>query len=161
MSSDNVERNDFAEDEELIERLVPEVDNPSATPIRGVFVGKGSSDETLRVYTTVELNRYLEVPRDKVLGIKRFPSGAIVVWVPGDLRLAVVQTDVLMADLLRGGIQAQSRGLGGLRSLLARGPIGGGGEVTRSPFCQTNVVDPSDPTCTLGCPPPQTGCGCG
>ena len=154
----------YLEDDELLDQLLPDLDRSDVNPLAGVFVGKGASANTIRLYTTLTLDQYFQLPRDKVLGIKRYPSGRVVLWVPTDLRVQLVKSDTLPGDFLKGATQSalsrRSVGGSGLRRLFAAGPIGG----TSWGGCRTDFPDPSgDPTCTLICTPPEpppTGCSC-
>ncbi len=155
----------YLEEDEFLDQLLPDLDRPDVNPLVGVFVGKGASANTIRLYTTLTLDRYFQLPRDKVLGIKRYPSGRVVLGVPADLRVQVVTSDAVPGDFLKGATQSalsrRSVGSSGLRRLFATGPIGG---TSWGGGCATDFPDPSgDPTCTLICPPPQpppTGCSC-
>ncbi len=164
MTDKNADDRQHFDEDDLIEHLVPDLDHPDVLPISGVFIGKGSTAETIRLYTTIQLNQYFQVPRDKVLGVKRFASGVVVIWVPADLRVQLLHSDTLSGDFLKGSIQAEAGSrLGGVRRLFAPAQNGGGGGFSRSPFCQTDVVDPGNPICTLspGCgQPTPTGCSC-
>ena len=144
------------EEDDLINNLIPDPDSPDVNVLVGAFLGRGSDEKSIRVYTTVRLDAYFQVPKDKVLGVKRFATGQIAVWIPADLKLQAVASCSLSGDFLKGSIQSafSGRGTGGLRSSVARlnqqqEPI------SRSPFCSTDVPDPSNPICGLtasGCP---------
>ena len=163
--SDHSAEGEIELDDELIARLVSDGGQADINALGGVFVASGATSDSVRVYTTLQLDEFLEIPRDKVLGIKRFPSGALVVWVPADLRVRLIKSDTLGGDFLKGHIQARasSRSLGSssLGRMLARVGVGGGG--TSWGGCPTDFPDPSRPDCGLtqvGCPDPTTGCSC-
>lgn len=150
------------EEDDFIKRVLPDMDNPDLNVLSGMFLGKGADEKNVRLYTTLELNQYFQIPKDKILGLKRFPSGRIAIWIPGDLRLQLITSSTLSGDFLKGGIQSaysKSGMPGGLNSIarsLARQNQGG---FSRDPFCRTNAPDPDNPICGLtdsGCPsPPQ------
>ena len=153
------------EDDELINKLLPDPNNPDLNVLTGFFIGRGTDDKSVRVYTNMRLTQYFLIPKEKVLGVKHFPSGQLAVWIPGDLKVQLVSSNTISGDFLKGGIQSAyaRRGGGGLGASIARlnqqqGPdqasqFGG-------PFCTTDIPDPSNPICGLtqaGCPP---GPGC-
>jgi len=145
---------------DLINQLVPDPSNPDVNVLTGVFLGRGEDDKMVRVYTSVRLTEYFQIPKAKILGVKRFPTGQLAVWIPGDLRVQAVTSNAFSGDFLKGNIQAAfaRRGASGLGSL-ARLNQGGGG-TSASPFCTTDFPDPSNPICGLtqvGCPSPP-GC---
>jgi hypothetical protein len=151
-------------DEELIKRLLPDPDSPNVNVLMGMLIGRGRDDSTLRVYTTLQLDQFIEVPADRILGVKRLPMGQIAVWIPGDLDVRVTTTSTLSGEFLKGSIQAahghSGGGLGNLVSAMIGGEGGGG---TSYGGCPTDLF-------TLGCPirntmsPPlcgrPTGCHC-
>jgi hypothetical protein len=156
---------DLTEDE-LIKKLVPDPDSPDVNVLVGVLVGRGRDANTLRLYTTLQLNQFLELPADRILGVKRFPNGQVAVWVPGDLKIQVTTTTTVSGEYLRGSIQAAyGRAGGGVGSVIAAmlGPGGGG---TSWGGCPTDLPgDPSCPIPTTSSPPlcgpnPPTGCRC-
>jgi hypothetical protein len=151
------------EEDDLINKLIPDPNNPDVSVLVGAFLGRGTDEKSIRLYTTVRLDQYFQVPKDKVLGVKRFSSGQIAVWIPGDLRVQAVTSSTLSGDFLKGSIQSafSMRGGGGLGSaaaILSRQappPSAFGG-----PFCSTDIPDPTNPICGLtqaGCPSPP-GC---
>ena len=151
-----------AEAADLINRLVPDPANPDVNVLTGVFLGRGEDDRSLRVYTTVRLTEYFQVPKSKILGVKRFPTGQLAVWIPGDLRVQVVTSNSFSGDFLKGHIQAAfaKRGASGLGSSARLNQGGGGGaSAFPGPFCNTDIADPTNPICgiTPGCP---SGPGC-
>jgi len=153
------------DDDELLKRIVPEPGAPDVVVLTGVFLGRGGETNTLRLYTAMDLSQYFQLPKDKVLGVKRMPQGQVLVWVPRDLRVQLVASQTLPAEFLRGSIQSayMSRAqrvssFGSLARSSARvndpPPSVFGG-----PFCQTDIADPSNPICGLtaaGCPPPPS-----
>jgi hypothetical protein len=157
---------DLTEDE-LISHLIPDPNNPDLNVLVGLLIGKGSDEKTLRVYTTLQLNQFFQLPTDRILGVKRFPMGQIAVWIPGDLKVQLTTTNTLSGDFLKGSILAahapRGRGISGLISAMA-GAVGGGG--TSWGGCPTDL--PGDPNCpipTTTSPPlcgpnPPTGCRC-
>lgn len=169
--AENIQDSDWknlAEDD-FINKLIPDPKNTDINVITGVFLGKGTDAKVVRLYTTLQLNQYMQIPIDKILGAKRFPSGQIVIWIPGDLKVQVITTATLSGDFLKGNLQSsfsgQGGGLSGISQLLARAAGGGGGSNTFFAGCRTDVADPGgDPTCTLAsscfCPPPPSGCRC-
>jgi hypothetical protein len=164
MTDDDRTRKEL-EDDELLDRLLPDLNRADLNVLTGVFLGKAPDAKSVRVYTSLELNQYFQVPRDKVLGVKRFPSGRIAVWIPGDLRTQLITTNAIPGDFLKGGIQSAYRGRPGggrgLESVAAR--VSGG---TSWGGCPTDLPgDPSCPIPTTTSPPlcgpgPSTGCSC-
>jgi hypothetical protein len=152
------------EDDDLLDRLMPDPNNPDLNVLVGVFLGRAPDAKSARLYTSLRLNQYFQVPRDKVLGAKRFPSGRIAIWIPGDLRAQLVTSNSLPGDFLKGGIQSAFRGraggTGSLGSLAAM--VGGGG--TSWGGCPTDLpFDPDCPIVTTTSPSlcgPSTGCSC-
>jgi hypothetical protein len=148
---------------DLLNRLVPDPSNPDVNVLTGVFLGRAEDDRSARLYTTVRLTQYFQLPKDKILGVKRFPTGQLAVWIPGDLRVQVVTSNSFSGDFLKGNIQAAfaKRGAGGLGAaarLSQQGPDGA--SAFPGPFCTTDIPDPTNPICGLtqaGCPP---GPGC-
>jgi hypothetical protein len=153
-------------DDELIGRLLPDPSSPNVNVLTGALVGRGPDGSTLRVYTTLQLNQFVEVPVDRILGVKRFPMGQIAVWIPGDLDVTVTTTNTVSGEFLKGSIQASrgqmaGGGLGGLVSAM----IGTGGGGTSFGGCPTDL--PFDPSCPIPnttspplCGPKPTGCRC-
>jgi hypothetical protein len=141
--------------------------NPDLNVLVGVLLGNDTNEKLIRVYTSLRLDQFFLVPKDKILGAKRFPSGLIALWIPGDLRIQQVCSTTLSGDFLKGGVQAAyarrgSGAVGGLGSVLSA--IGGGG--TSWGGCPTDLpFDPSCPIPTTTSPPlcgpnPPTGCRC-
>jgi hypothetical protein len=64
---------------DLINQLVPDPSNPDVNVLTGVFLGRGEDDKTVRVYTSVRLTEYFQIPKAKILGVKRFPTGQLAV----------------------------------------------------------------------------------
>jgi hypothetical protein len=161
------EKNEYSdrkglEEDDLIKQLIPDPNNPDVNVLVGAFLGRGTDEKTIRLYTTLKLDQYFQLPKDKVLGVKRFSTGEIVVWIPGDLRVLATTSNTLSGDFLKGSIQSSfsRRGGGGLGSLIARLNQAPPPSAFGGPFCKTDIPDPSDPTCGLtqaGCPP---GPGC-
>jgi hypothetical protein len=155
------------DDEELLKRIAPEGGSADASVLSGVFLGRGTEENVLRLYTAMDLSQYFQIPQDKVLAVKRMPQGQVLVWVPRDLKVQVITSQTMPAEFLRGSIQSafvsrarRSSGFGALarRALAADDPQPP--SVFGGPFCQTDVPDPSNPICGLtaaGCPP---GPGC-
>jgi hypothetical protein len=149
-----------ADDDEFLKGILPESGSPNVSVLSGVFLGSGTGD-TYRLYTALDLSQYFEIPKDKVLGIKRRPAGQVLVWVPKDLRVHMVASQSMTAEFLRGSIQAaylaRAQRQSGMGSLLPSARINDTPpSVFGGPFCQTDVADPSNPICgtTVGCPPP-------
>jgi hypothetical protein len=152
-------------DDELVERLLPDPDSPNVNVLMGMLIGRGRDDSTLRVYTTLQLDQFIEVPADRILGVKRLPTGQIAVWIPGDLDVRVTTTSTLSGEFLKGSIQAAHGHSGGGLGNLVSAMIGleGGAGGTSFGGCFTDHA-------TLGCPiattrsPPlcgrPTGCHC-
>jgi hypothetical protein len=158
---------DLTEDE-LLKKLVPDPGSPNVNVLMGVLVGRGPDRKTLRIYTTLQLNQFVEVPADRILGVKRFPMGQIAVWIPSDLDVQVTTTNTVSGEFLKGSIQAGHGGAGGgatgLVSAVMRAATGGGG--TSWGGCPTDLF--GDPNCpipstsspSLCGPNPPTGCRC-
>lgn len=167
--ADSEQRDDWEDltDDELIKKLVPDPESPDVNVLVGVLIGRGSDQKTLRVYTTLQLNQFVEVPADRILGVKRFPMGQIVVWIPSDLDVQVTTTTKLSGEFLKGSIQSRYGGAGGgatgLVSALMQATGGGG---TSWGGCLTDVWgDPNCPIPNTSSPPlcgpnPPTGCRC-
>jgi hypothetical protein len=152
-------------DDELIRKLVPDPSSPDVSVLVGTLIGRGTDAKTLRLYTTLQLNQFVEIPADRILGVKRFPMGQIAVWIPGDLNVRVTTTNSLSGEFLRGSIQAgYGRAGGGVASLISAMVGGSGG--TSWGGCPTDLPgDPSCPIPTTSSPPlcgpnPPTGCRC-
>lgn len=152
-------------DDELIKRLLPDPDSPNVNVLMGMLIGRGRDDSTLRVYTTLQLNQFIEVPADRILGVKRLPMGQIAVWIPGDLDVRVTTTSTLSGEFLRGSIQAAHGRAGGGLGNLVSAMIGGGGGGTSFGGCPTDL--PFDPSCPIPnttspplCGRNPTGCRC-
>jgi hypothetical protein len=152
-------------DDELLKGIVVEPGNPDVVVLTGVFLGRGVEANMLRLYTAMDLSQYFQLPKDKVLGVKRMPQGQVLVWVPRDLRVQLVASQTMAAEFLKGSIQSayisraqRGSSFGSLARSAARvndpQPSVFGG-----PFCQTDIADPSNPICGLtatGCPPPPS-----
>jgi hypothetical protein len=153
---------DLSEDE-LIKKLVPDPDSPDVNVLVGVLIGRGRDEKTLRVYTTLRLNQFIEVPVDQILGVKRFPMGQIAVWIPSDLNVRMTTTRSLSGEFLQGSIQgAHGRAGGGVSGLISA-MVGTGGGGTSFGGCPSDIF--GDPNCPTGAPPvcpqtPPTGCNC-
>jgi hypothetical protein len=151
-------------DDELLKRLLPDPDSPNVNVLMGMLIGRGRDDSTLRVYTTLQLNQFVEVPADRILGVKHLPMGQIAVWIPGDLDVRVTTTSTLSGEFLSGSIQAaHGRAGGGLGNLVsAMMGIGGGG--TSYGGCPTDLpFEPGCPIINTTSPPlcgRPTGCRC-
>jgi hypothetical protein len=169
MADRDDEQTDWRElvDDELIKQLVPDPSSPDVNVLTGVLLGRGRDEKWLRVYTTLQLNQFVEVPVDRILGVKRFPMGQIAVWIPADVNVQVTTTTTLSGDFLKGSIQAThgaatTRGVGGLISAL----VGTGGGGTSFGGCPTDLWgDPNCPIPNTSSPPlcgpnPPTGCRC-
>jgi hypothetical protein len=148
------------EDDEFLRRIMPEAGSPDVTVLAGVFLGRGADNNLLRLYTTLSLSSYYQLPNDKVLGIKRRPDGQVLVWVPRDLKVQIVSSQSMTAELLNGSIQSafmnRAQRTGGFGSLARRALQAPPQPVTRDPFCVTSVGDPDNPICTVTCPPPPS-----
>ena len=154
------------DDDEFLRQLLPDPGNPELTVLSGVFFGKGTDENTVRLYTTYNLSQYFQLPQDKVLGAKRLPGGRVVIWVPHDVRVQLTTSQTMTAEFLKGSLQAaylsrarrtSSFGSLGRRSALQDEPQP---SVFGGPFCGTDIPDPENPICGLthaGCPP---GPGC-
>jgi hypothetical protein len=160
-NDDDLERE--LKDDGLVDRLVPDPGNPDVTVLRSTFIGKGTRDDVLRIYTSMDFSEYFEVPKDKVLGAKRYPSGRLIVWLPSDVQVRMTRSKSMSAEYLKGSIQAsylrRSQGSGLSRTLRAMvGPEDPGGSYD-PPFCKTDHFDPQEcPEGGLtdaGCPPPS------
>jgi len=155
-------------EDDLIKQLIPDPNNHDIPNVLvGLMMGKGSDAKTIRVYTTLQLNQFFQIPADKILGVKRYPMGQIAVWIPGDLRVQLTTSHTLSGDFLKGSIQAAHgrRGGGGVSGLVSA-MIGTGGGGTSFGGCPTDLpFDPSCPIPTTTSPPlcgpnPPTGCRC-
>ncbi len=164
--SEEEHRDDWKDlvDDDLIRRLIPDPDNPNVNVLTGVLVGRGRDQKTLRVYTTLQLNQFVEVPIDRILGVKRFPMGQVAVWIPGDLDVQVTTTNTLSGDFLKGSIQAAHGPSTGGVSGLVSAMLGTGGGGTSFGGCPTDLFDPSCPIPNTSspplCGPAPTGCRC-
>lgn len=153
------------DDDELLAQLLPESGSPELTVLTGTFLGRGPEEENaLRLYTTMDLSQYFRLPADEVRGVKRLPGGRILVWVPRELRVNLVTSRTASAEFLKGSLQAaylsRARRTSSFASLARRAVVGDDPQpsVFGGPFCQTDVIDPSNPSCGLtvaGCPPPD------
>src|SRR5262245_40987396 len=103
--TDPKDPNREGDDEEFLKKILPESGSPDVSVLSGVFLGRGAG-KTYRLYTALDLSQYLDIPKDKVLGIKRRPTGQVLVWVPKDLRVQMVASQSMTAEFLRGSIQA-------------------------------------------------------
>jgi hypothetical protein len=160
MGKQNAQADSNMEDEEFLGRIMSEGGNPNVTVLGGVFLGRGAEGNSLRLYTTLSLSSYYQLPKDQVLGIKRRPDGQVFVWVPSDLKVQIVSTQSMTAELLNGSIQSafmnRAQRTGGFGSLARRALLAPPQPVTRDPFCVTSVGDPDNPICTVTCPPPPS-----
>jgi len=149
-------------DDELISQLMPDPNNPDVNVVFGIFLGKDTNEKLIRLYTTLQLNQYFQIPKDKILGVKRFPSDRIALWIPGDLKVQLTATASLSGDFLKGSIQAARSASGNrgttINSILAAMVGNGGGVTDFFPGCVSNSGTP-DPFCQPP-PTPPTGCGC-
>lgn len=156
-------------DDDLITQLMPDPNNPDINVVVGVFLGSDLNEKMVRLYTTLQLNQYFQIPKDKILGAKRFPSERIAIWIPGDLKIQLTTSNTLSGDFLKGNfLSAYSRGartagLGSvLTAMLAAGP---GGGTSFFPGCQSNDTEPVchdtlSPNLCNPQPPLPTGCRC-
>jgi hypothetical protein len=148
-------------DDEFLKGILPPSGSPDVTVLTGVFLGRGTG-ESHRLYTALDLSQFFEIPKDKILGIKRSPAVQVLVWVPKDVRVQIVASRSMTAEFLRGSIQAafvtRAQGRSGLGSLLPFARVNDTPpSVFGGPFCQTDIADPTNPICGLtqvGCPPP-------
>jgi hypothetical protein len=158
-------------EDDLINQLIPDPNNPDLNVLVGVLLGKDTNEKLIRVYTTLRLDQYFLVPKDRILGAKRFPSSQIIIWIPGDVKVQHLCNTTLSGDFLKGSLQsAYARraggggGISGLGSALAAMVGNGGG--TSWGGCPTDLpFDPSCPIPTTTSPPlcgpnPPTGCRC-
>jgi uncharacterized membrane protein len=166
MADSGGQMDDWSElaDDELISKLVPDPGNPNVNVLTGVLLGRGRDDKWLRIYTTLQLNQFVEVPVDSILGVKRFPMGQIAVWIPADVDVQVTTTRTLSGDFLKGSIQATHGGaMGGVGGLISA-MVGTGGGGTSWGGCVTDFASPDCPIPTTSspplCNPSPTGCRC-
>jgi len=147
-------------DDDLISQLMPDPNNPDVNVIFGIFLGKDTNEKFVRLYTSLQLNQYFQIPKDKILGVKRFPSDRIALWIPGDQKVQLTTTSSLSGDFLKGNIQSALSANGNIgttiNSVLAAMSGGGNGVTDFYRGCISNSGTP-DPFCTH---PPPTGCGC-
>lgn len=153
-------------DDELLKKISPESGNPNAIVLTGIFLGRGVEANTVRLYTAMDLSQYFQLPKDKVLGVKRMPQGQVLVWVPRDVKVQVVHSHTNTAEFLKGSIQSayisraqRTSSFGSLARSAARVNDQPQPSVFGGPFCQTDIADPSNPICGLtatGCPPPPS-----
>lgn len=92
----------------LVEALVPDPAQapPNAARIIG-YLGRSSSSGVWRVYLSVNLDRYVEIPEGEILYTWQLPSNqGTAVWVRRDLQLhyVAVQSAQVQADYLSGPI---------------------------------------------------------
>lgn len=151
-------------EEDLKSELIKDPDNSDLNVLSGIFLGKSTDEKMIRVYTKLDLSQYFRVPKDRILDAKRFPSGKIAVWIPGDLKIKLVTSDTLSGDFLKGSLQSANARRGSNTSILGsilgtNGPIGGtsfGCPLSDGqPICDTRTVFPN----TCGCGGPS-GCTC-
>jgi hypothetical protein len=154
------------DDDELLKKIAPDGGNPNAVVLTGVFLGRGVDANTMRLYTAMDLSQYFQLPKDKVLAVKRMPQGQVIVWVPRDLKVQLVASQTMTAEFLKGSIQSayisraqRTSSFGSLARSAARVNEPPPPSVFGGPFCQTDIADPTNPICGLtatGCPPPPS-----
>ncbi len=157
-------------EDDLISQIMPDPNNPDVNVLAGLFLGKDTNESTLRFYTTLQLNQYFQIPKDKILGVKRFPSGQIVIWLPGDLKVQLTTSTTMSGDYLKGNLQSAYSnragvGMGITQLFRAFAPTGGGGGTSWA-GCPSDL--PGDPNCPIpntSSPPlcgpnPPSGCRC-
>jgi hypothetical protein len=101
----------------FVDRLVPDPsDVPDLRAISG-FPGRSSRPKHVRVYLTLELSDYVEIPQDGVvhkesLQTPERPLGGVIVWVKREAKIHRVRSASreAQADFLRGSVAALLRG---------------------------------------------------
>ena len=92
----------------LVQALLPD---PSATPpnaiVLGGFLGKSTYPGQWRLYLTAALDRYVEIPEDKILHAMRLSDDrGTLLWIPKDVTLQLnhAQPEQIQAEFLDGAI---------------------------------------------------------
>jgi hypothetical protein len=128
--------------DDIIGRVVPQGGNPDVKTLTGVFLGESGRAGYWRLYTSINLDRYFEFPKENALGAERFPSHQIVVWLKPETRVDMMTSTSAPVDFLQGKLA--SRHLSG-RSLAL--PVGGGGGGGLG-CCRSNpYTTEDDPNC--------------
>jgi len=118
---------DFDWDEDEIPEGVTE-GYPDAAPFFGIRAGPSPRSGYVRLYITLDLRQYCEVPREKVRGLTKTASGRRVLWVARDAHVDFTSVTSRSVEFLEGDIQRRfqpgTAGMAGLVGVVARA-IGG------------------------------------
>jgi hypothetical protein len=92
----------------IVQALVPDpvVGPPSVAVLRG-YLGQSTAPDHLRLYLSDALDRYVDIPQDKILHSSQLPDNdGTRVWVPKSLKLEYVRTvsAEVQAGFLQGSI---------------------------------------------------------
>jgi hypothetical protein len=92
----------------IVQALVPDplVGPPSVAVLKGYF-GQSTAPDHSRLYLSRALDRYVDIPEDKILHTSQLPDNeGTRVWVPNSLKLEYVQTvsAQVQARFLQGSI---------------------------------------------------------
>ena len=131
--------------DDIIGRIAPQGGNPDIKTIHGVFLGESTRPGHLRLYTSINLDRYFEFPKESALGSERFPPHQIVVWLKPDTRVTVITSVSGPVEFLQGGLASRHMSA---RSFDRIGVGGGGGGGGVGGCCRSNpYTTEEDPNC--------------
>ncbi len=108
MADVNPEGRPPPQEDPMVAALVPDPSQgaPNAAILHG-YLGRSTTEGVWRLYLSVELDRYVELPEDEILHTKQLPDdGGTLVWVRKDLALNVVRPEArqVQAEFLGGPI---------------------------------------------------------
>jgi hypothetical protein len=128
----------------LVEALLPDPSGPplDAIVIQG-YLGKSPDPQIWRLYLGPLLDRYVELPQDKILHLMRFSDDrGTMVWLPRELTVTInhAQRDQVQAGFLDGAIAARQLAAPVMNPFLT-GPLQATFYVTLPPAaCQSHLV---------------------
>jgi hypothetical protein len=146
---------DFDWDEAEIPEGVTE-GYPDAAPFFGVRAGPSPRSGYVRLYLTLDLRQYCEVPREKVRGLTKTASGRRVLWIERDARVDFGGVTSRSVEFLEGDLQRRFQrrtvGMAGLVGVAARA-VGGAAAGGSDSACICFDTDNRTEQC------PGTNCG--
>lgn len=144
-------------EEEFIQKLVPDPSQPPDVGLLTGYLGKSSRPGHSRLYLTLELSSYVDIPDADILHTQSLKNdgnllGGTLVWVnrDADLKSTTTTGREMQADFLRGSIASQATTRARSSAVRALPPLPSTFTVTECATCPTNDRDTCFPaTCTL------------
>ncbi|GIH09230.1 hypothetical protein Rhe02_72970 [Rhizocola hellebori] len=110
----------------LVQALMPD---PSAAPPNAIvlsgFLGKSTHPDKWRLYLTAALDRYVEIPEDKILHAVQLGDHGTLLWIPKDMTLQLhqAQPEHIQAEFLDGAITANHVGVPAINPFFVGGAV--------------------------------------